>query len=414
MKNKKKKELLYNTVSDIDADYVADFINYDNKLSAKEKKTGTYHPVLRILGAFAVCAVIFGGMFAGLKYLEYRAGAAINPQAASAPDKTKTPTEGKEAFLPDKTEALTEEKEVHLPDETEALTEEKEAHLPDETEALTEEREESLPVETETTTEEKEPVFFRLAKKTQTVPGATYVTVYEYDELGRVIKETQTSQNGAGTKIEYTYTYDDAGNTVKTYFEYISYYERTVTEDEREYSAEGRLVSKYVKSTNYDAASVCGTSKFSEKYEYDENGRIVRMEQNNKVYKYEYTDEYGSYILEGAGTKTTVTFNEKGLITTVSEIYNGKERITQNEYDEHGNLTKTFVDGRLISECSFTYDNDVVIMEDFTSVTTGRRCLTYEFDEYKNVKGYTVCSDDGTVIETMTYEWEIIDPVSAE
>ena len=383
MKNKKKKELIYGAVSDINDDNVADFIRYENSLPKKAEKAGSYHPVLRIAGAFAACVVIFGGMFAGLKYLEYRAGAVINPQAASAPDKT---------------EALTEEKEASLPEETEALTEEQKESLPDETEALT---------------EEKEPLFFRIVKKTQTVSGKTSTTFYEYDESGRLIKETSGT-----TKIEYTY--DDAGNTVKIYSDITSAYsQRTVTEDEREYSAEGRLISKHVKSTHYYATSTCGTSEWGEKYEYDENGRMVRMEQHatgesNKVYKYTYTDENGSYILEGAGEKTTVTFNEKGLMTTMSEIYKGEERITQKEYDEHCKLTKTFVDGRLISECSYTYDGDLVITEDFTSVTTGRRRLTYEYDEYNNVKGYTVCSDDGTVVETMVYEWEITDPVSAE
>lgn len=80
MKNIKKKEVLYNAVSDLDADHVAGFIKYDNSLP---EKTGTYHPVLRAMGAFAACLVIFGGMFAGLKYLEYRGGMVNPPETAS-------------------------------------------------------------------------------------------------------------------------------------------------------------------------------------------------------------------------------------------------------------------------------------------------------------------------------------------
>ena len=405
MKNKKKKEMIYKAVSDINADNVSDFIRYENALPEKAEKSGTYRPALRALATIAACFLVFGGMFAGLKYLEYKGGAATDPQAASAPDETKALIKEQETSAPDETGELIKEQETSVPDETETPAEEQVESVPDETEALSEVQETALPDETEASIKEKITGVFRLAKKTQTVSGKTSTTVYEYDESGRLIKETSST-----TKIEYTY--DDAGNTVKIYSDITpAYNQRTVTEDEREYSAEGRLISKQVKSTNYDAISACGTSEFYEKYEYDGDGRMIKMEQDGKIYIYTYTDENGSYILEGDGEKVTVTYNEKGLITTMSELYKGKDRITQKEYDEHGKLTKVFVNGKLIDECSYTYDGDAVIKEDFTSVTTGRRRLTYEYDEYNNVKGYTVCSDNGTIVEIMVYEWE---PVSAE
>ncbi|MBR6922678.1 MAG: hypothetical protein IKH51_10820 [Clostridia bacterium] len=86
MKNKRKKELLYSAVSDINDDNVADFIRYENSLPERSGKAGSYHPVLRIAGAFAVCAVIFGGMFAALKYLEYRGGLITNPPETASSD----------------------------------------------------------------------------------------------------------------------------------------------------------------------------------------------------------------------------------------------------------------------------------------------------------------------------------------
>lgn len=86
MKNRNKKELLYNAVSDINDDNVADFIRYENSLPERSGKAGSYHPVLRIAGAFAVCAVIFGGMFAALKYLEYRGGLITNPPETASSD----------------------------------------------------------------------------------------------------------------------------------------------------------------------------------------------------------------------------------------------------------------------------------------------------------------------------------------
>ena len=93
MKNKKKKELLYSAVSDINDDNVADFIRYENSLPERSGKAGSYHTVLRIAGAFAVCAVIFGGMFAGLKYLEYRGSMLNPPETTSSDTSEETETE---------------------------------------------------------------------------------------------------------------------------------------------------------------------------------------------------------------------------------------------------------------------------------------------------------------------------------
>ena len=354
MKNIKKQEMLYNAVSGMDEGNVADFIKTENTLSENGKAAGTYSPVPRILGAFAACIVIFGGMFAGLKYLEYTGGAAAGQPEASAP------------------------------------------------------------AETEATADTKTPSHYRIAKKTRTVSGSTATTVYEYDELGRLIKETESSQSGTQSQtIEYTY--DNFGNLIKTYTDHkYAGKQRTVTEDEREYSAEGRLISKYVKTTSYMNSKTCGTSVYTEKYEYDERGRVVRMEQQTdaakSVYEFMYTDENGSYILTGPGPKVTVTFNEKGLmIKSVSEI-NSEERIAENEYDEHGKLTKTTVNGELQSECSYTYDGDVVIREDQTSYVAGsaeKTCLTYKYDEENNVIEYTVSSENGAVVDKTVYEWEI-------
>ena len=350
MKNLKKKESLYNAVSGVSEDNVAGFLKYEDTLTKKAGKPAPYHPVLRIAGAFAACLLIFGGISAGLRYLEYKSR--LNGPASGT---------GTEAPADEKATA------------------------------------------------------FRLVRKTKTASGSTSETVYEYDASGRLTKETENAQNGAQSQM-IGYTYDDSGNLIKTYTDYkYAGKQRSVTEDEREYSAEGRLISKYVKKTNYMNTAECGTSWFCEKYEYDADGRRISMEQQGTgmiktVYKYTYTDENGSYIMTGADEKTTVTFNEKGLITNTFQIIDGEERITQNEYDEHGSLTKYVFNGELQIECAYTYENDAVIREDQTSYFSGtaeKKCLIYEYDENNNVIEYTVISEDGTVVEKTVYEWDI-------
>ena len=84
----------------------------------KRKKSGTYRPALRALATLAACFLVFGGMFAGLKYLEYKGGAATDPQGAAAADEAKAPVEEQAALIPDETEALSEEQEKFIPDET--------------------------------------------------------------------------------------------------------------------------------------------------------------------------------------------------------------------------------------------------------------------------------------------------------
>ena len=93
MKNIKKKELLYNAVSDLDSDSVSDFINYENALPRKAEKTGTYHPVPRIIGAFVLLAVVCGGTFAGLKYLEYKGENISGTTGSTAAKVMETETE---------------------------------------------------------------------------------------------------------------------------------------------------------------------------------------------------------------------------------------------------------------------------------------------------------------------------------
>ena len=84
MKNKKNAEKLFSAISDINQSDIEDFANYDDRCSdtVTQKKE---RPVLKIIGAFAACVVLFGGIFTGLKIAEMK----LNPNGpASSSEET--------------------------------------------------------------------------------------------------------------------------------------------------------------------------------------------------------------------------------------------------------------------------------------------------------------------------------------
>ncbi len=93
MKNNKKAEKLFDAISDINESDIEDFAKYDDRLkeSVPAKKE---RPVIKIIGAFAACLVLFGGISAGLKIAELR----MNPNgpAATSTDTNDTAEETEE------------------------------------------------------------------------------------------------------------------------------------------------------------------------------------------------------------------------------------------------------------------------------------------------------------------------------
>ncbi len=99
MNKNKNREKLYDAVSCISQNDIRDFVKYEENMRENESETVVRadRPALRIIGGFAACALLFGGMFVGLKYLEARAPAgpaSVDTGSATDTDETEPYTTG--------------------------------------------------------------------------------------------------------------------------------------------------------------------------------------------------------------------------------------------------------------------------------------------------------------------------------
>ncbi len=265
---------------------------------------------------------------------------------------------------------------------------------------------------------------------TATTPFGTHKYVNEYDEYGRLIKSTAYTDGEEFSVTEYTYDEYGCQNSEK----YVS--------DEMSYT--------YEWTNNTDGNRLKGTEKTKQKselssfeseyeYIYDENGRVVSYDcttvskramifgktTTEQHRTYEYTDEYGSYIMKEWGDNIPETvyqyfYDENGNLDEEIVLTDGKETM-RTKYDSHGyamtvrrkttsgeevtrfentyendlltKMIKKSDDGKIISTTVNTYDGDGKIL---SSVTTGENrtetsSTVYEYEEFeiKVLKNYS-------------------------
>ena len=181
-----------------------------------------------------------------------------------------------------------------------------------------------------------------------------------YDEQGRVIRHTVTT-DGEGT-VTREYTYDANGNLTKLletdangewYATYWKYNEKGLVFEDYGESAEG---IDYVTTTEYDENGNCtdvkcvsaGEEIFSFEYIYDANGYRTRRIQ---------------IVMDGDPSITDFTYDANGNV--IKEVYtNGSDgavtSTVEYTYDENGNQTKgVYADAEGYSETiTYTYDEN--------------------------------------------------------
>ena len=351
----------------MEKDNVEDFLRYETMLEENETKAVKIRPVLGVVGALALLAAVCGLTFGGLKYLEYRGELIINQPAETGTDTNA--------------ETLAED-DVEAP--------------------------------------------FRLVKKLRSYSGFNTETVYEYDEHGRQIKETETRAKGEKEITEYTY--GERGELVNktTCIVVGPAMNKKKTTTESYVYEDGKHLTSIISITTEKDGATDQTTKTETKYVYNDNWQIVRYEYDHctthggttvKMHyytDYTYTDENGSYTLiqksnKGEITTGQVTLDKFGNVVKSVMNINGEITVTENEYDEHGKITKNSRDGNVIIEGSYTYDNDVLIREDVTLHNADGDQKTYNlyrYDEYGNEKEFSSYTEDGNLIEKTTYEWE--------
>ena len=147
------------------------------------------------------------------------------------------------------------------------------------------------------------------------------VTTYEYDDLGRTVRYSET-RNGHETVNEYEYT-DDFGS----YIFRIS----DGTSAEHIFDTNGNEIK--VISKNKDGETVASTE-----FRYDEHNNIISEDCNGYITEYKNTYENGllvmtEYFYDGyPGSKTTCEYDEYGNIIKYSEIDASETVVRTEEY----------------------------------------------------------------------------------
>lgn len=236
----------------------------------------------------------------------------------------------------------------------------------------------------------------------------------EYDESGNKIKEirygsggrktgwTEWKYNAAGYPTEYAF-YDADGICTEKRFQ--------------EYDARGNLLKDVI--TNYDKKTG-QQRKHIYKYEYDENGNIIKDDSSEREYDENGNlTQYIDYYITGAIChRETYEYDERGNQTKHTR-YNGEnaiEDVWEQEYDESGRETCNryyhFYNGSSFMESIDQQEYDEwgnlikAVTTDYDE-KTGQQCYQcikeYEYDKKGNMTKYDIVVYDE---ETHGYSWE--------
>lgn len=211
-------------------------------------------------------------------------------------------------------------------------------------------------------------------------------TIYEYDDAGRVVKESFYGVNDAPTGYN-TYEYTDGGKTMMSYLatgpeEYVEDY-RAV------FSYDGERVMKETRYYGEEIAAVTA-------YEYAAGNLISEKHyegESELVAEYSYSYEGGRVsavlrhdYLEDDSVTNRYTYNAEGLV--ISDIcYDSQETIvsrTEYSYDKNGSETRCGLynaAGELITatDNAYTYDEPGNIIKCVRSYTDGTQGSTIEY-----------------------------------
>lgn len=128
---------------------------------------------------------------------------------------------------------------------------------------------------------------YKVYEKQTTTSGKTFLTVKTYDEHDNVILREDFDETGeVYYSKETAYEYDEDGNVVKEYYGSDKY-----GVNKRTYDADGNVLT-FVKTYEYRDGTVAYEN--SGEYKYDEQGRVVSLEEryaSGEIVLTEYTYE---------------------------------------------------------------------------------------------------------------------------
>ena len=173
--------------------------------------------------------------------------------------------------------------------------------------------------------------------------------------------------------------YDENGEKFEVVYNYVNgqraYLRNSKEETKKLYDLNGNETASISK---VDGAYIVNT------YSYDEDGNQTSMTHNGMRYDFTY-DKEGNVLESQLGEETLEKNTYDGELLT--ETVHGNGDVKRHEYDESGNLIKTYENDVLVYE--WEYEGHLPLTyQDFVSEKT----YTYEYDEQGYLKK-TICSD---------------------
>ncbi|WP_262880412.1 LysM peptidoglycan-binding domain-containing protein [Pseudomonas paralcaligenes] len=181
---------------------------------------------------------------------------------------------------------------------------------------------------------------------TSTLRTLAPTTLYTYDALGRVVKETLVGRDGSGaiqtTGPSTTYYYDATGNRTGV-VDALGHYTRM------EYDRLGRLERQMEYSTalpswNHGAAPAAPASTENDRstrYSHDALGRVIQVTRENARYWVQNATDLSGRVtdqeMRGDLIESRTSYDAVGNIRTVTDALNN---VTTTEYNALGQVTR--------------------------------------------------------------------------
>lgn len=143
-------------------------------------------------------------------------------------------------------------------------------------------------------------------------------------------------------------------------------------------------------------------------YEYDEQGRLIKVDLNNESFNvYEYDDEnfnddgklksVSTITTDALGRKSRVETNGEGKTLSITDESNNRNMVTSYEYDTGGNISKVkYTDG---GYKKYTYDEYDILQTSvsYNNKNQAVRSILYMYDEEDRL----ICRRDSRIIESV-------------
>ena len=232
----------------------------------------------------------------------------------------------------------------------------------------------------------------RVLEKIEYLPDNTMesYTLYTYDMQSRLTGIIH--KEGDVTVSEYGYTYNLNGNIISETVSYASENEKTTN---YEYDAEGRMVK-----VTYPEDSGIGILT----YEYDAFGNLLTIKRNNALIQENTYDAFSRSLTEKK-------YDQPGGSSYIlkSYVYDELGRITELKYTEDGDAEQ------VLESYAYIYDkNDNIVSETRIANTPGEESQIHEtrdyiYDSYARLIQSTITDHTAEDAQTVTtYEYDAV------